>query len=338
MSQLEATRPAAPEALTTAVVMCTYNGERFLQAQLDSLLAQTRLPGQIVIRDDLSSDGTLAILEAFAAQARARGIAVDLARNAHNLGYRRNFESALASAGAQVLFLCDQDDVWHPRRIERFMAEFEQRPELALLHCDARLVDADGAPLGTSLFQALGVSRAELDGMHAGDAFAILLRRNLVTGAACAIRARLLAPAMPFPAEGWSHDEWIAMVAAFTERLDTLEEPLLDYRQHDANQMGARKTTLVQRWLGIGLERQAYIAAMVRRLQQLADHVQARGIGKVAQRTELQARLAHARFRSNLPASLVARWRGIGRELSLGHYRRYGSGARSLIADLLDLS
>lgn len=126
-----------------SIVLCTYNGESFLREQLDSLLAQTRQPDEIVIADDASTDATWTILQGFARQASDAGIAVDLQRNPANLGYVENFTAALRRATGDLVFLSNQDDVWHPDKLRRMAEEFRQRPELGLLHTDARLVDRD---------------------------------------------------------------------------------------------------------------------------------------------------------------------------------------------------
>ena len=202
--------------LSTSIALCTYNGERFLQAQLDSLLAQTQRPDQIVIRDDVSTDRTLDILRAFVPVAEALGIAVDLQVNAVNSGYRLNFDGALRACTGEVIFLCDHDDVWHADKVSRFCAEFDARPDLLALHCDAELIDGDGKALGKRLFRSLGIGERELRRMHQGDAFNLLLKRSMVTGAAMAIRRSVLAHALPIPASGGVHDGGIATIAAMS--------------------------------------------------------------------------------------------------------------------------
>ncbi|MET0130678.1 MAG: glycosyltransferase family 2 protein, partial [Stenotrophomonas chelatiphaga] len=217
-----------PMPLTTSIAMCTYNGERFLQAQLDSLLTQRPLPDQIVIRDDVSSDGTGEILAAFVPKAEALGIVVDLQVNERNVGYRRNFDGALRACTGEVIFLCDQDDVWHADKLSRMCAEFEARPRLLALHSDARLIDGEGRSLPKSLFESLGIGSHELRMMHRGDALGLLLKRKMVTGAAMAIRRRVLGDALPLPATEWVHDAWLVTLSALTGQVDSLRESLVD--------------------------------------------------------------------------------------------------------------
>ena len=126
--------------LSTSIAVCTYNGERFLQEQLDSLLWQTQRPDQIVIRDDVSSDGTLDILRAFVPVAEAMGIMVDLQVNPENVGYRLNFDGALRACTGEVIFLCDQDDVWRPQKLATIEAAFAADPDLGVVLTNAHVL------------------------------------------------------------------------------------------------------------------------------------------------------------------------------------------------------
>ena len=99
--------------MKASIALATYNGERYLQEQLNSFLHQTRLPDEIIACDDCSTDRTMDILESFAISAL---FAVYIYRNAINLGYTKNFERAISLCSGDVIFLSDQDDVWFPKR------------------------------------------------------------------------------------------------------------------------------------------------------------------------------------------------------------------------------
>lgn len=323
-------------ALRTAVVMCTYNGERFVAEQIASVLAQTRLPDQLVVVDDGSSDGTWEIVQQLAGSAASAGIEVTLRRNARNLGYVANFEYALSIPDADLLFLSDQDDVWHREKLDRMTREFILRPELSLLHTDARLVDAAGQDMGHGLFEALEITADELMMEHAGRAFDVLLRRNVVTGATSAVRSGSLRAALPFPPH-WVHDEWLAMSCSMTGRVDCLEEALIDYRQHDANQIGVQVRGKVQE-----LRPRVSRRDLMRRIEKRLDAVLGTitrygGVSGTASEAALRDRLRHARVRAHLPASAPVRIRTVLREARLGGYSRYSFGVRSIVADLLGL-
>lgn len=319
-----------------SIVLCTWNGERFLPAQLDSLLAQSRRPDEIVIADDVSSDGTWALLEAFAERARAHGIDVDLYRNPVNLGYVLNFSAGLQRATGDLLFLCDQDDVWHPEKLERMEAEFLRRPGLGLLHTDARLVDADGGDLECGLFEALEMTPEEIAAEHEGRAFDVQLRRNTVTGATAALRSALLPGVLPVP-EGWIHDEWLAIAFSTRGMVDCLEWPSIDYRQHGGNQIGIRRRTTAEKLFNPQVDKRGFMDIVARRLEHILRTEPGLGMPE-DQRREMEGKAVHARFRAGLPRSAPARVAAVLREALSGRYRRYSSGLRSILSDLVDLN
>lgn len=320
-----------------SVALCTRNGARYLPAQIRSICTQEPLPREIVVSDDGSSDDTLAVVrETIALCGVADRIALRVFSNTPPLGVTRNFEQAVRACSHALIVLCDQDDVWHPGRLARMAAQFEARPDLLLLHTDARLVDADLQPLGSTLFHALEVQPAELEAISRGDAFSVLLRRNLVTGATTMFRRTLLDAALPFAPE-WVHDEWLAAIAAATGRMDVLPEPTIDYRQHASNQIGARRLTLSEKIAKAFAERgdkhvaRLYRAdALLQRLLQLGDRVPAAWLE--AQR----AKVAHQRFRAGLPKARPLRVIPILAEAARGRYARFGRGGHAIAQDLLE--
>lgn len=322
-------------AATTSIVLCTYNGARFLAAQWASLLAQTRPPDEIVVRDDASGDGTLLLLPDLVVAARSRGIAVRCTRNPRNLGYVANFEAALRGASGELLFLCDQDDVWHADKLATLAAEFERRPALQLMCSDAVRVDAEAAPLRHSLFEVLRVSGAERTAIHAGRGFDVLLRRSLATGATIALRRGLLDAALPFPA-GWVHDEWLAIMAAALGGFDCTERALIDYRQHAANQLGMPERGLAAKWHGLVQPQAAYLERLMHRDAALAVRLRAFG-SRVpdALRAAVADKLQHLEARRGTTGMPWVRLPSVLRELASGRYRRYASGWHSALRDLL---
>ncbi len=236
----------------SGVALCTYNGAEYLQAQLDSILAQTVQVDEIVVGDDGSSDATLSILERFRVDAASRGIRVEIIRNERNLGYVQNFSETLLRCTADILFLSDQDDVWHPDRVQVLVERFDAEPGLLMLHGDARLVDKTGQPLGSTLLEVLGVHPAELSLERSGRLLEAVLVRNFVTGATCALRRCLLQSGLPVP-RYWSHDEWLAVVASLALGLNVHRPATIDYRQHGGNQIGASRRSLLSQVRGLVL-------------------------------------------------------------------------------------
>ncbi len=323
--------------LDISVALCTRNGARYLPAQIRSICTQVPLPREIIVSDDGSTDDTLAVVrDTIALCGVADRIALRVFSNMPPLGVTRNFEQAVRACSHALIVLCDQDDVWHPGRLARMAAQFEARPDLLLLHTDARLVDAELQPLGSTLFHALEVQPAELEAISRGDAFSVLLRRNLVTGATTMFRRTLLDAALPFAPE-WVHDEWLAAIAAATGRMDVLPEPTIDYRQHASNQIGARRLTLSEKIAKAFAERgDKHVArlhradALLQRLLQLGDRVPAAWLE--AQR----AKVAHQRFRAGLPKARPLRVVPILAEAARGRYARFGRGGHAIAQDLLE--
>lgn len=127
-----------------SVVMTTYNGEKYLKTQIESILNQVLLPDEIIICDDKSTDNTFKILKDYQNIEKPKFI---ISQNILNIGYIRNFEQALKKCTGEVVFLCDQDDFWHSDKIEK-MITFDS--EYSLVHTDAVLIDADGKKIAES--------------------------------------------------------------------------------------------------------------------------------------------------------------------------------------------
>jgi glycosyltransferase involved in cell wall biosynthesis len=318
-----------------SVALCTFNGEKFIAKQLRSILSQRRRPDEIVIFDDASRDETVSIARATLAKDDAKEpIQITIVVNPRNVGVTKNFSLAAQAATGDIIFLCDQDDVWRVDKVERIATEFERDPNLLLVHTDARLIDDTGSPLGVRLFDALELRRAEMSLIDAGHAFRVLIRRNVVTGATCAFRRILLQHALPF-ADEWVHDEWLAIVAAATGSVMCLPETLTDYRQHAANQIGMRKRSILKRIRHMFSKRGNFYRNQVVRadllIRQLQDLPNAREC--VAELADWRRHLA---FRAALPPSRLTRLPLIKQEIASGRYSRYSFGLRSVVRDALE--
>jgi glycosyltransferase involved in cell wall biosynthesis len=205
-----------------AICMATYNPQpELLQRQLDSLREQTHRNWVCLISDDASAEDAFGRL-ADQVSGDDRFI---LSRGERRLGYYRNFERALsmAPASADYVALCDQDDRWHPGKLQRLMDAIGEKE---LVYSDARLVRPDGGLVAESFW-------TERRNNHTN--FASLLLANSVTGAASLFRSDLLEDALPFPPElapRTFHDHWLAVVALARGELAYVDEPLWDYVQH----------------------------------------------------------------------------------------------------------
>lgn len=330
----------ATAPLSISVALCTYNGAAFIREQVRSICLQSRPPQEIVLSDDASTDGCVDIARAAVAECAAERpehpVALRVLQNTTALRVTKNFEQAVRACEGDLIALSDQDDVWKPDRLARMAAEFERRPDLLLLHTDARLVDDDRRDLGQSLFHALEVKPFEMNWIHGGNAFDVFLRRNLVTGATAIFRRSLLADAAPFPVE-WLHDEWLAIVASTVGGVDVLEDELIEYRQHASNQIGARRDTFmgkIRKALAsrgdTHVKRAIKAELLLARLLTLGDRVSPVTIEKV------RSKIEHQRFRAALPARRIERCVPVLREAMTGRYDKFGRGVRGVVRDLFE--
>lgn len=325
-----------PPAVSISVALCTHNGAAHVAEQVASILAQQPPPDELVVGDDASTDSTVAIIERLVAERQDSGsVSVPrliVVRRDPALGVVRNVEETIAVCSGDLIALSDQDDVWHAGKLAALAAQFAADPQLLLAHTDARLVDGDGRPLGLTLLDALEATVAERRGLAAGDALAVLLRRNLVTGATVVFRRELRDAATPFPPD-WVHDEWLAAIAASVGRVRLVPRPLIDYRQHGGNQIGARRPTMADRLARLREPRAARAARLERRARFLAERVVALDAPEAAQ-TAVHAKLAHESARARLPRVRAARLPGVLAGALTGRYGRYSRGAMDVVRDL----
>jgi len=204
-----------------AVVMASCEGERFIAAQLASLASQTRRPDLLVVSDDGSTDGTVALVEAFAAVAP---FPVVLHRNQNRLGYAENFIAAARRADAGIILFADQDDIWLPGKVAAMGAALESGHDLAVGH-DIALIDEAGQMLLPSYFR-----RLEEDGLQASFC---------IKGCSLGFRRELIAKLeWPGAQTGATHDLWIVSLAMAAGRRGVLDQVLVEHRLHGANASG----------------------------------------------------------------------------------------------------
>ena len=321
--------PSPPPRISVA--LCTYNGGPFLQPQLDSLLAQTHRPHEVVAFDDGSTDDTVATLRRFAADAP---FPVHVHATADRLGPAQNFARAIAACAGDVIATCDQDDVWRADKLARQAAEFERRTDLGFTFSDADAIGSDGRPLGYRLWDGVAFTPPLRALFAGGRGFDVLVRYNVVTGATLAFAARLRPLVLPVAA-GWMHDGWVALLAAAVAPAVAIAEPLVGYRQHTDQAQGVPPRTLARQlklaWTlprdQFAKEADAYAAAAER----LATWP---GVPPHAV-VSLRAKVEHLRTRSAV--RLRRRWRvpATAGELLSRRYGRYSLGWKSFAQDVL---
>ncbi len=240
-----------------AIVLAVYNGSRFLAEQLDSLVAQSETAWDLYVRDDGSSDQSLNILAAYTVRdARFHLLSDGLG----NLGVTNNFAILMtlnALASHSYIAFSDQDDVWLGHKLSSLMQMMrkmeDQYPGMPLLvYSDMSVVDVNLNLIFPSFMKYQGIKH------EASDPLRVLLTQNFVAGCTIMVNRRLLDIALPIPEKVLMHDWWLALCAAVFGYIGYIDKPLVKYRQHGNNEVGAKPVQDVlnpvsgkwcQRWL-----------------------------------------------------------------------------------------
>jgi len=220
------------------VVLATWNGARYLPELLHSIRSQSLRPRRVLVRDDVSSDTTPNIIKEWAS--RWPGWLIELPSDSR-LGCNGNFAALLQASQAPFVALADQDDRWDPDKLEILMGAMQSAAAAQpagtplLVHSDLRLMDCNGRPLATSFLRHQGLNPTS-------DSPNALTLQNVVTGCACLVNRDLIEMALPLPMAVVQHDHWLALVAACKGAIVYLNQPLLSYRLHRDNAVGAMGT------------------------------------------------------------------------------------------------
>lgn len=202
-----------------SVCIATYNGEKYIRDQIDSILPQLSPDDEIVISDDGSSDDTLNII---------RGMGAPLIRifeNTGQHGYTPNFENAIRHAKGDFIFICDQDDIWQPDKIQTMGSKL-QRYDLVI--SDAIVVNEDATETIVDSFYAMRKSK---------PGFWHNLYRFTYLGCCIAFRREILTRALPFPPNHayCTHDNWLSLVGMAFYHTTIINDKLIKYRRHEGN-------------------------------------------------------------------------------------------------------
>jgi glycosyltransferase involved in cell wall biosynthesis len=220
------------------VALATYNGEKYLEQQIGSLLSQT-VPASFVVHDDDSTDRTRDLLLDLLPPGRTQVLGQPAQGSA-----QANFAYILEHTSAAYVMCCDQDDIWKYDKVGRLQAamlECERQHGAhtpILIHSDLELIDEHGKKLADSYrqYQNLDPDWAEI--------FPRLLTQNVVVGCTVMVNRALLDRALPIPQEAVMHDWWLALVACAFGKVVSLAEPTTEYRRHQSNSVGARSFDL----------------------------------------------------------------------------------------------
>ena len=279
----------APTRPTASVALASYNGATFIGAQIDSILAQTELPDEIVVTDDQSSDDTLGVLAALAADSP---VPIRVHRNPERLGYARNFGRAASLCRSELIFFCDQDDLWAPTKVERMKDAFADPAVLLAFHGALVVSGEDEAlyQLYRAEEQRALLATQPIDPWYASYGLTQVFRASLRANDDLWERAL---NHVHRENELLAHDQWYYFLAQIFGRIAYIDEPLVRYRQHGANTVGASQ---VARPSGMARLRQKFghdartdrlrAQAALRRVE-ILEQIRRRTSGPVAERAGL---------------------------------------------------
>jgi len=316
--------------------MAVYNGERFIREQLDSFVRQTRLPNELVISDNCSTDGTVAIIHEFAKRAP---FPVRLFINERNLGVSKNFERAIAECSGDLIFLSDCDDVWYADKLMVMERVLTECVTAGLALCDADVVDEELRPRNRRIWQ-IGKFTPR-SGMRNKLAAGKRFKRSIPTLGNCiAFRAAFKSFLLPFPNgeafERGGFDIFLAWTIVYSGAggIAIVPRPLLAYRQHPQQMTGSVSEARVGVVSRLIAERGASPSSpfMEATLQRLEAPVNIDHAVNPAMRSSV---IRHWRARCNLPRSHFRRSVVILRELATLRYHRFSSGILTAVKDLV---
>ena len=202
--------------MKVSVCMAVYNGEDFIREQIDSILQQLKESDELIISDDGSTDKTLSIIKGYK----------DNRITLYHSGRKdiiRNFENALLVASGDIIFLSDQDDIWHSNKVEKILNLMKDK-EYDMVFSNAFVFNSSREE--SFLLYERGKNRTGL--------FRNLIKNNFI-GATMAFNRRVLDKSLPFPNTIYMHDAWIGSVAEIVGRTYYFDEPLIFYRRHGSN-------------------------------------------------------------------------------------------------------
>ena len=212
------------------ILMATYNGEKYLKEQLESILNQTYTNIRLLINDDCSTDKTIEILKEY----EQKDNRIYVQYNKENLGSIKNFENLLSRVENKYFMLADQDDVWMPQKVEKSLDKITKE-NADLVFTDLEAVDENLKTITPSVVRYMGFKK----NIDKYNDYKLVFLRNCVTGCTIISKKELIKKYIPIPnKEPMVHDWWMALMIAQDGKLAFLDEPTIKYRQHSKNQLG----------------------------------------------------------------------------------------------------
>ena len=217
-----------------SIAMTTYNGEKYLREQLDSILTQTYKNFELIICDDCSKDKTRKILTEY----EQKDNRIKIYFNEENLGFKKNFEKAISFCNGDYIAFCDQDDVWNSTKLELSLSEIKS---YSLLCTNAELTDSNLKPLGYTMKDSITIPNFTKDNL---EILKNLIHHNFVQGATILAKSVFIKKYLPIPKDVIFHDWYYAVCAMCENGIKYLDNCTIKYRQHQSNVTENKKNNL----------------------------------------------------------------------------------------------
>ena len=230
--------------MKTSVALASYNGEKYIREQLQSILDQTVLPDEIVISDDGSDDLTVKIVRDIISENQNKPVKIKLIHNNESHGIVANFENAIKNTEKEVIFLCDQDDIWFPNKIELILKVMEKHNAGVVCH-NAQILKQNQS----GAFEPIDQYVMKSNSFASDGCYSLGTNRNnlwsafyscFIQGMCLCAKREYLISLLPF-SRGSVHDIWIEFCATADNQMIAYNEPLAYYRIHDSNALGLNK-------------------------------------------------------------------------------------------------
>jgi glycosyltransferase involved in cell wall biosynthesis len=213
------------------VCMAAYNGETYIEKQLQSILSQLGADDNIVIVNDCSIDRTLEIIY------QIKDPKITVVNNEINMGVVKSFEKSISHASGDIIFLSDQDDIWITGKVDEIVSVFKSNEDVTIVATDAMFIDEEGKVIGESFFTTMGQFRS---------GWLQTVIHNKYLGCTLAFRKRMTEYILPFPNSVPMHDSWIGIVNDIYGKTHYIDKPLIQYRRHSANTTNLRGDSIVR--------------------------------------------------------------------------------------------
>ena len=299
-----------------SIVLTTYNAGTHLKGQLDSIRAQSLPPDEVRIFDDGSTDGTVVYLEEYLREYELKHWKLRV--NRQNLGWKRNFMEGLRTATGDLLFPCDQDDIWYPEKLREMTEAMERNPQIKLLACDYRVVYEPGA-LKARIYKK---TEAEKQGLITKYGFTKHFFMNPYPGCSYAVRRTFFDEVNSLWFEGSPHDEFLWLMAAIQDGAWLYNKVLMDYVRYSANASG-----ILYKDIALQQEILRYIHRQLNALQAFAA-ARPEAVCEVTRRELWNAQMWCAKRKKLMETRNPLRW------LAMAPYWGYYNSPKNCMSDL----